>query len=58
MESELQQRHFELKKLMEDKKEKERIMWLAEETLRKKKNDHFNTEQEKNGILQEEERRT
>ena len=46
LETEFNRKHFDLKKLVEDKKEKERTGWLADEEQRKKKNDLHNAEQE------------
>lgn len=57
MDQMLKFKHGELKDLVNRKTEKERQSWIAEENLRKAKNDLFNAEQEKEATRQEEQKR-
>jgi len=57
MEQMLKYKHAELKDLANRKTEKERQAWIAEENLRKAKNDLFNIEQELAATKQEEQKR-
>jgi len=43
LEQQMNHRHAELKDLVSKKTEKERQSWIAEENLRKSKNDLFNS---------------
>ena len=57
MEQQLNHRHAELKDLVNKKTDKERQGWIAEEALRKGKNDLFNMEHELGEVKREEEKR-
>jgi len=57
MEQMLQHKHLQLKDLVAQKTDKERQGWIAEENLRKAKNDLFNAEQELADTTKEEEKR-
>ena len=50
-------KHAELKDLVNQKTDRERQGWIAEETLRKAKNDLFNCSQELDEIKREEQKR-
>ena len=51
------QKHIELKDIVNQKGDKERQGWIAEENLRKGKNEMFNGEQELKDVRKEEEKR-
>ncbi len=53
MEQQLNHKQAQLRDLVNSKTDKERQGWMAEENLRKAKNDHFNTEQELTDIKKE-----
>ena len=57
MEQQLNFKQGELKDLVNKKTDKERQGWMAEETLRKGKNDLFNAEHELAEVKREEEKR-
>ena len=57
MEQQLNHKHAELKDLVNKKTDKERQGWIAEETLRKGKNDLNNAEHELADVRREEEKR-
>ena len=57
MEQQLGHKRAELKDLVEKKTDKERQGWMAEEHLRKAKNDLFNAEHELAEVKREEEKR-
>ena len=57
LEQQLNHKHADLKNLVNQKTDKERQGWIAEENLRKGKNDLFNAEQELAEIKREEEKR-
>ena len=57
MEQQLNHKQGELKDLVNKKTDKERQGWMAEETLRKGKNDLFNAEHELAEVKREEEKR-
>ena len=57
MESMLRDKHQQLKDLVAAKTDKERQGWIADENLRKSKNDLFNSEQELKDAAKEEDAR-
>ena len=57
MESMLQHKHQQLKDLVASKTDKERQGWIADENLRKAKNDLFNSQRELNDAGTEEGKR-
>lgn len=57
MEQMLQHKHKQLKDLVDSKTDKERQGWIADENLRKAKNDLFNSQRELNDTTNEEGKR-